>query len=178
MLAEASGDPSLAQRPGFYRAQLPASPYAVQLEGEQPAPNVDALTHALSLVARDYQGVLVEGAGGLFVPISRVQSTADLAHALRLPVWLVTTNRLGVLSNVLAVHEAATHRGLRIGAVVLNRCAQEDESTRTNQAILAERLDCPVIEFPRVERHDRQELAAVALSTGLLRVALSELENI
>jgi dethiobiotin synthase len=172
-LANAAGDPSLAERPGFFRAQLPASPYAVQLEGEQPAPSLSQLAHAVSLVARDYQGVLVEGAGGLFVPITRTQLVADLVHLLQLPVLLVATNRLGVLSNVLAAHEAALHRGVRIAAVVLNRHAPDDESTRTNHVILAERLDCPVLEFPSVDQRDQ---VTAAVSSGLLRVALSELE--
>lgn len=177
-LAEAAGDPSLAERPGFYRAELPASPYAVALEGEQPAPSLEELKHAVSLVAGDYQGALVEGAGGLFVPITRTELVADLVRMLELPVLMVALNRLGVLSNVLAAHEAAAHRGLRIAAVVLNRNDVLDESMATNQLILAERLDCPVIEFPRVDQRDQDALAGAAVATGLLRIALSELESV
>jgi dethiobiotin synthetase len=136
------------------------------------------LKHAISLVARHYQGALVEGAGGLFVPINRTQLIADLVQALELPVLLVAANRLGVLSHVLAACEAATNRGIRIAAVVLNRSLADDESTRTNQVILTERLHCPVIEFPKIERPSEEELVAAAASTGLLRVALSELENV
>jgi len=178
VLAIAAGDPSLAERPGFYRAELPASPYAVQLEGERPAPSLQDLKHAVSAVARDYQGALVEGAGGLFVPISRTELVADLVRLLELPVLLVATNRLGVLSNVLATCEAAANRGLRIAAVVLNRNAPDDESTRTNVVILAERLDCPVLEFPSVDPRDDEALASAAVFAGLLRFALSELENV
>jgi dethiobiotin synthase len=177
-LANACGDPSLAQRSGFYRARLPASPYAVELESEQVAPNVHDLERALVDVAADYQGVLVEGAGGLFVPINRTEVLADLVHALELPVLLVATDRLGVLSHVLASVEAATQRGIRIAALVLNRNqidTADDPSLRTNRLILAQRLDFPVIEFPNIARAD---LADAASSTGLLRVALSELEDV
>lgn len=174
-LAQACGDPSLAQRPGFYRARLPASPYAVELESEQAAPRVLDLKRALLEVATSYQGVLVEGAGGLFVPINRTQLIADLVHALDLPVLLVATDRLGVLSHVLAATEAATQRGLRIAALVLNRnaIAAADE-VRTNRMILAERLAFPVIEFPTISAET--DVADVASSTGLLRIALNELE--
>lgn len=177
-LAKACGDPSLAQRPGFYRARLPASPYAVELESEQVAPSVDDLKRAVLEVAQDYQGVLVEGAGGLFVPINRTQLIADLVHALELPVLLVATDRLGVLSHVLASVEAATQRGIRIAALVLNRNlidTADDPSVRTNRLILAERLDFPVLELPNITQAD---LADAASSSGLLRVALSELENV
>jgi dethiobiotin synthetase len=179
-LARACQDPSLAERPGFFRAQLPAAPYAVELEAEQRAPTLAGLKLAVSEAARGHQGVLVEGAGGLFVPLSRDALIADLVHALELPVLLVASNRLGVLSHVLAAVEAAGHRGLRIAAVVLNEnhtVASDDPSTRTNRFILAERLHCPVLEFPTVEPTDLEALAAAAAASGLLRLALRELEE-
>jgi dethiobiotin synthetase len=177
-LAEAAGDPSLAEQPGFYRAELPASPYAVELEGERAAPTLEDLKRAVQAAARGYQGVLVEGAGGLFVPINRTQLIADIVHGLELPVLLVATNRLGVLSHVLAAHEAAAKRGIRIAAVALNRHAAPDESTPTNKVILEQRLDCPVLELPSVDPRDHDQLAAAAVSSGLLRIALSELETV
>jgi dethiobiotin synthase len=178
-LARACEDPSLVQRPGFFRARMPASPYAVELEGEQPAPTVADLKRALLEVAKDYQGVLVEGAGGLFVPINRKELIVDFVHSLGLPVLLVATDRLGVLSHVLSAVEAATQRGLRIAAVVLNRNSElaSDEAVRTNRMILAERLECPVLNFPSLAQRTQTTLAEAASSTGLLRVALSELED-
>ena len=175
-LALAAGDPSLAYHPGFYRAELPASPYAVEIEGERAAPSLAELGHAVALVADGRDGALVEGAGGLFVPINRAELVADLAQALGLPVLLVATNRLGVLSNVLATYEAAQRRSLRIAAIVLNQHVACDDSTRTNRMILAERIACPVLDFPRVNLGDQEQLARAATASGLLRVALRELE--
>lgn len=181
-LADASEAPGLAETPGWYRAELPASPYAVELEAAVPPPSIEGLCRSVGeiVVAQGYEGVLVEGAGGLFVPLSRTTLIADLAQALELPIVLVALNQLGVLSHVLAVMEAARRRGLRIAAVVLNHgpSVSEDESVRTNRAILAERLDCPVVEFPSVALGPGADLAGAASSSGLLRIALSELDNV
>lgn len=180
-LARACQEPGLADQPGFFRAQLPAAPYAVELEGERAAPSSAELTSTLLRIAEGYEGLLVEGAGGLHVPLNRSELTADLVHALGLPLILVAINRLGVLSHVLASAEAAAHRGLRIAAVVLNHdhVDHDDPSIRTNRQILAERLDCPVLEFPRMTGvSNLTELASAASSSGLLRIALSELDNV
>jgi dethiobiotin synthetase len=180
-LARACGEPSLADQPGFFRAQLAAAPYAVELESEQPAPITAALKEALLRVAASYEGIIVEGAGGLFVPINRGDLIADLVSSLGLPLLLVATNKLGVLSHVLAAVEAATQRSLRISAIVLNHERADDAadpSKRTNRAILAERLECPVIEFPWLATQSSVELASAASSSGLLRIALAELDNV
>ena len=183
-LAGACEEPSLAEQPGFFRAQLPAAPYAVELEGERAAPTSAELQRTLRRVAHGYEAVIVEGAGGLHVPLNRSELIADLVRALGLPLLLVAVNRLGVLSHVLASAEAAAHRGLRIAAVVLNHdqaISQSDPSVRTNRQILAERLDCPVIEFPwlgEMSSHNLSALAAAAASSGLLRVVLAELGNV
>lgn len=179
-LARASGDDSLAHHHAWYRAALPASPYAVELETSQLAPGIDELSDAIRSVAAAYEGVIVEGAGGLFVPLSRTAVMADLVEALGLPLVLVADNRLGVLSHVLAVTDAVARRNLRIAAVVLNEAHADskDEAVRTNQSILAERLDCPVLELPHLPATEDAALVDAASSAGLLRVALAELDNV
>src|SRR5690606_16359765 len=87
-LARACGRPELAEYPGFYRAKTPLSPYAVALEGEMPSPTVRALVDAIHQAARGAELTLIEGAGGLLVPLDRRQTIADLVAALGLPMLL------------------------------------------------------------------------------------------
>jgi dethiobiotin synthetase len=181
-LANLSGDIGLAHHAGWYRAELPVSPYAAEIEVGQPSPEPEQLRRAVLEImgTATYEAVLVEGAGGLHVPLSRTKLIADLVHALDLPVLLVAENKLGVLSHVLATVEAAQVRGVRIAAVVLNEGAapRQDESARTNQRVLSERLDCPVLQFPSLGGETPAELAEAASSSGLLRVALAELDQV
>ena len=142
-LAVACGRPELASDPAWYRARRAASPYAATLEGESP-PRLDAIVARIATL--DAELVLCEGAGGLLVPVDRDHTMADLARALALPLLLVAPDRLGVLSDVLAIHEAAERRRLTVAAIVLSATTPAaDPSKGTNLRILAERLPVPVV---------------------------------
>jgi len=177
-LAEASGRMTLAHSPRWYRAELPAAPYAVELETGFPPPRIEALVDEISIIAASHTAVLVEGAGGLLVPLDRQRTMADLAQALGMPLLMVAEDRLGVLSHVLAAAEAAERRGLSIAALVLNQVQAlepNDASLRTNRSILEERLGVPVLTLPHLEREDAPSLAAAAEQSGLLALAHSAL---
>ncbi|MEY4511533.1 MAG: hypothetical protein RLZZ450_3655 [Pseudomonadota bacterium] len=173
MLARAAGRPELADFKGFYRSELPLAPYAAALETNTPPPVVRSLVDAIHLAARGSELALVEGAGGLFVPIDARETTADLVAALGLPVLLVAPNALGVLSVALSTAECARARGIELRAVVLidPTPAQQDPSIRTNARILDERLGTPVFEFPQTEDSD-EALAIAATTSGLLAAVL------
>jgi dethiobiotin synthetase len=173
MLARVSGRADLADFKGFYRSPLPLSPYAAALESGTPAPSVRTLVDAVHLAARGSELALVEGAGGLFVPIDARDTVAELVAALGLPVLLVAPNALGVLSTTLSTAECARARGIELRAVVLvdPRPEDVDPSTRTNARILDERLGAPVFEFPQTEDSD-EALAVAATMSGLLAAVL------
>lgn len=137
-LADACGRPELASDPRWYRARAPLCPYAASLEGEA-VPDLGALADVAREVSRGHVA-LVEGAGGLLVPLTRDTTIADLAASLDLPLLVVAPDRLGVLSDALTTIECAERRGLRVAALVLNRFGEGDPSVTSNARILAERL--------------------------------------
>jgi dethiobiotin synthetase len=167
-LARAAGRPELANAPGFHRAALPLAPYAVALESGAPPLDLPALIASVHDCAAGSDLLLVEGAGGLLVPIDRERTMADLAFGLGLPLLIIACDQLGVLSSVLTCVESARARQLRIGAVILSQHAAlaDDPSPRTNQRILQERLPCPVLCFPRCPDDD-DALADAADQLGL-----------
>ena len=77
--------------------------------------------------------LLVEGAGGLLVPVGESWTIADLAVWLGLPLVVVARAGLGTVNHTLLTVEAARPRGLHVAGVVLNgRSAETDRaSTRT-----------------------------------------------
>ena len=90
--------------------------------------------------------VLVEGAGGWEVPISRDFMVGDLAARFELPVILVVNNRLGALNHTILTVNAVTGRGLRCPGIILNHVQIERHSaTITNRAILEDVLELPVL---------------------------------
>ena len=67
-----------------------------------------------------YSVVLVEGAGGLLVPIRENYFVADLAQTMRLPLLIVARLGLGTINHSLLTVQLARTRGLKIAGIVLN----------------------------------------------------------
>jgi len=182
LLARAAAWLELEHATGFYRAALPASPYGVSLATCSPPLELEPLALAIEVAAQGADLVLVEGAGGLLVPVDRERTLADLATRLGLPLLLVAPNALGVLSHVLTAIESAERRALSIAALVLTELEPATETadaadpTRAhNAAILRERLRCPVLSFPFCVDSSDRALATAATRAGLLELAKRQL---
>ena len=65
--------------------------------------------------------VLIEGAGGLYVPLNDEEYMLDLAEELALPVVLVVGNKLGCLNHALLSLHALKERGLKLAGMILVR---------------------------------------------------------
>ena len=107
--------------------RLPAStaPRRRSLPTPPPSKASTATTHSLrsstpsTMRRRGAELTLVEGAGGLLVPLDARDTIADLVAALGLPLLLVAPNALGALSHVLAAAESSRERGIELRGVVL-----------------------------------------------------------
>ena len=66
--------------------------------------------------------MIVEGTGGLMVPLSRKRLLIDLAQELDLPVLLVAGNRLGAINHTLLSLEALEARKMKVLGVIFNNC--------------------------------------------------------
>jgi dethiobiotin synthetase len=110
-------------------------------------------------------GLAVELAGGLFSPLGRGLSNADVAVRLGSAVILVAPDRLGVLHDVGAATRAASAVPLLVAGIVLVDPPAPDASTGTNARALALVTDVPVLAVvPRAsvsDLADREDLAAV-----------------
>ena len=97
---------------------------------------------------RSFRGrhLVVEGAGGLRVPIDPARDIVDFIRALRLPVLLVARAGLGTLNHTGLSLEALARRRIPVRAVILVRStAQGDPSERDNAALLRERHGVEVL---------------------------------
>ncbi len=125
-----------------YRYRSPLAP-AVAAEVDQLAPPcMDALAACFQEIGKLSDLVLVEGAGGIRVPITWEADYADLALALDLEVVVVVGNRLGCLNSALLTFDYASARGLRLRGYVLNDCASvQTAATATNESSLRRLTD-------------------------------------
>jgi dethiobiotin synthetase len=96
----------------------PVSPHlAAELAGAPLEP--EALLGAAHAAAEDNEVVVVEGVGGLLVPLADDYTVRDLAVELGLPVVVAARPGLGTINHTLLTVEAARHVDLDVRAVVL-----------------------------------------------------------
>lgn len=99
--------------------QLPVAPeQAAAAEGSQVD---DALLRQGLYPHMRADLVLIEGAGGLFSPLSHHTLNADLARDFQIPVVIVDSSRLGAIGRTLTAVTAAESVGLTVSAVVLSQ---------------------------------------------------------
>lgn len=130
-----------------YRFEAALSPErAADLAGQHL--RVDDLVAACLDGVKAADFLLVEGAGGFCSPIAADGLNADLALALKLPVLLVSTDRLGAIHQVLVTAEAIERRGLKLAGVVLNRLSPKADPLLDNAADLRRWLKRAVFTLP------------------------------
>lgn len=103
----------------IYNYEAPLSPHAAAaLSGETIDPG--RIKSAYGRLASSRDIVLVEGAGGLLVPITDDYLMADLARDLSLPLLVVARPGLGTVNHTALTVECARQRGLLVLGVVIN----------------------------------------------------------
>jgi dethiobiotin synthetase len=70
--------------------------------------------------------LIIEGAGGVMVPLNENSLIIDLIKKLSVPALIVACNRLGVISHTLLTAEALKKRGINILGVILNKGVNND----------------------------------------------------
>ena len=154
-LARACGNESLANASGLYRAKEPLAPYAIEKRGGPSVGSLRELAKRVRELANDADYVIVEGVGGVLVPIDREHTIADLGALLDLQTVVVARNALGVLSYTITAIEALRRRKVSVRAIVLNhveRDLQNDMSRASNADVLADYFPrIPIVRAPRVQ---------------------------
>ena len=97
----------------------PASPHlATQIDGREI--DFQKIADATQQLTEKYDAVLLEGAGGLMVPLTTNLLTIDYIAEKKFPVILVSSGRLGSINHTLLSLEALKIRGLELYALAYN----------------------------------------------------------
>ena len=148
-------------------------PLAPMVAANRLGRNLDLapLELAREALSRDRDLLLVEGAGGLLVPISATLSFAGLFKGWGTDILIVAGNRLGVLNHTLLTVRVAELEGLRVRGVVLTSLSECDATVAeaTNYDALVQLLPrCKIHRFAWVDRvEDPTALAAATANAGL-----------
>lgn len=123
---------------------LPAAP-AVAAAAEGRTVDREAIRGAFAAQAAGHELVLVEGAGGLRVPLDEGLDMAGLARELGLPVLVVARAALGTINHTRLTLEAAERDGLAVAGVVISHadgrlCDADAQNLGWLRTYLADRL--------------------------------------
>lgn len=133
LLVEAAGGWQQGDARGLYQFALAAAPL-VAARAEHRTIDLDRIALALSAAQRGADLVLVEGAGGLRVPITETVDMVGLARQLELPLIVVARAGLGTINHSLLTIEAADREQLTVSALVLSRRPDDDAAFAESNA--------------------------------------------
>ncbi|MDX2112621.1 MAG: dethiobiotin synthase [Alphaproteobacteria bacterium] len=144
--------PQLLETISPWQFAAPLAPnMAAEREGK-PAPQVDELVafcreHAA--LANDV--LLVEGVGGVMVPLNHQHTVLDWMAVLGWPVILVVGSYLGTISHTLTAIEVLRQRGVPLHALVVSESPMSDvpmeDTVRTFEQFISR--DIPIVKLPR-----------------------------
>lgn len=104
----------------------PASPdLASRIDNR--AIDFDKINRATGMLSERYDAVLVEGAGGLMVPLTEELLTIDYIQESGYPLIFVTSGRLGSINHTLLSFEAIERRGIQLHTVMYNMFPEEED---------------------------------------------------
>ncbi len=115
-----------------YVFSKPCSPH-LAAELAQTHIDLDKITRATRSLAENYEYVLLEGAGGLMVPLTRNITFLDYLQEQKYPLILVSSPRLGSINHTLSALELAKGRGITVKGIVYN-CYGSCDTTICNDS--------------------------------------------
>ncbi len=151
------------------RLQPPAAPLqAARMTGQTIA--IDSILENFRKLQARHNQILVEGDGGLMVPLKPDYFITDLIRDMDLPLIIVSRLTLGTLNHTLLTLKTAQSTGIEIAGVILNRSDNNPlNDVEKGQANLIHELsgvpvigECPFINPVSVERFDNQLAEEIA----------------
>ncbi|HAK38396.1 MAG TPA: dethiobiotin synthase [Nitrospina sp.] len=151
------------------RLQPPAAPLqAARMTGQTIA--IDSILENFRKLQTRHDQILVEGVGGLMVPLKPDYFITDLIRDMDLPLIIVSRLTLGTLNHTLLTLKTAQSTGIEIAGVILNRSDNNPlNDVEKGQANLIHELsgvpiigECPFINPVSVERFDNQLAEEIA----------------
>jgi dethiobiotin synthetase len=151
-----------------WRFSAPISPHMAAQREERAIDFAQVVEFCRAAVACSQGLLLIEGIGGIMVPLDDRRTVLDLISLLRLPVLLVTGSYVGTLSHTFTALEVLARRNIDIAAIVVNE-TPASASTLHETAKTIEQFAVPldVVALPRLPP-DAPEHPAFARISALL----------
>ncbi len=135
-----------------YRFEPACSPH-LAAERAGVTISIDHIREKFKALADKKSVTIVEGAGGVLVPLSDTATMADLILHLQIPAVVVTEPRIGTLNHTLLTFEALARRAIPVAGIVLNNLHEMPQNYIYHDIVRVIREHAPAAEFLELE-HD------------------------
>src|SRR5437899_3123445 len=117
-------DKDREMNPFFY--SVPAAPYVASAVTKQTKVSIPIVLEAFHTIASRHDIVIVEGIGGIMVPLTETETFADFIKVLNIPTIIVARCSLGTLNHILLTVKASKAYGLDVMGLVMNGYPQKE----------------------------------------------------
>ncbi|NOY65153.1 MAG: dethiobiotin synthase [Nitrospirae bacterium] len=148
-----------------YRFETPVAPLvASEIEGVYISP--EKILEVYKSLTRKFDFVVVEGVGGLMVPIRDDLFVVDLVSYMGIPLIIVSVNKLGTINHTFLTVDAARSKGVDIKGLIVNEIRQSnDVSVDSNISVIKRLIDVPVVGvFPFIDNLTRENIEKEGLN--------------
>jgi dethiobiotin synthetase len=128
--------------------------------------DISGIGRAFSELSARYEALVVEGIGGLMVPIAKDYYVLDLAKEMGLPLVVVARPGLGTINHIMLTVHCALKAGLTVAGIVINYTQPPENSLaeETNPKLLSQISPVPIIGiFPYLRSKEEKEIKKAAL---------------
>ncbi|HNX90450.1 MAG TPA: dethiobiotin synthase [Candidatus Omnitrophota bacterium] len=150
-----------------------SSPHlAARREGKKV--KIGRIISAFKRLRREFDVVIVEGAGGLMVPLDGRYTAMDVCKSLDLPVVLVAANRLGGINHTLLSYAALENMKIKILGLIFNQPGPHVNQliARDNPRIVKKLIKASVFgSLPRCENKKKLEKVFYSIGRKVVRSA-------
>ena len=139
-------DKNLITAPEIFK--FPASPH-LAAELENRTINFEKIDKCIQILNENFEVVLIEGAGGVYVPLTRDYTTLDFIADRNFSVIIVSSPRLGSINHTMMTIEILKSRSINIAALVYNMYPPEKESIANDSIKVIKHLSAKLgLNFP------------------------------
>ncbi len=124
--------------PYFYK--LAASPYMASEILKTKPPRIMVALRRFSYLKKKYDFVIVEGIGGVMVPLNQKQSLVDFIKLTGLSIIIVTTPKLGTINHTLLTIQKCKDFNIPIKGIIFNKMPQKPGIVTKSTPSFVERL--------------------------------------
>jgi len=145
--------------------ESPLAPLAAA-EADMKEIDTEELRKSLLILSRKYDTMVIEGIGGLMVPVRKDYYVIDIAKEFGFPLILVARPGLGTVNHTMLSVNCALREGLTVAGVIINYSQLPDHSLaeKTNPALLAQVCPVPILGiFPHLKSMDEDAIAMAAM---------------